>query len=111
MSEHDQQAAVVQYCDLMAIPCFAIPNGGKRSKSEAARFKAEGVRAGVPDLFIPVARGGYHGFFLEMKDVNGRPPRPNQREWLNRLDAQGYCTAWAAGADTAIKQIQRYMSL
>lgn len=34
----------------------AIPNGGKWSKSEAARMKAAGVKPGVPDMFLPVAR-------------------------------------------------------
>lgn len=34
-----------------------IPNGGTRSKSEAGRFRAEGVKAGVPDICLPVARG------------------------------------------------------
>ena len=44
-----------------------IPNGGKRNKLEAIRLKREGVRAGVPDLFLPVARGKYHGMFVELK--------------------------------------------
>lgn len=35
---------------------YHIPNGGSRRKSEAGRFKAEGVKAGVPDLFLPAAR-------------------------------------------------------
>ena len=35
---------------------FHIPNGGKRSKAEAGRFRAEGVKSGVPDICLPVAR-------------------------------------------------------
>lgn len=31
-----------------------IPNGGYRKPSEAARFRALGVRAGVPDILLPV---------------------------------------------------------
>lgn len=50
---------------------FHIPNGGKRTKTEAARFRAAGVRSGVPDLFLPCARGGYHGLWIEMKAVGG----------------------------------------
>lgn len=46
---------------------YHVPNGGSRKKSEAGRFKAEGVKAGVPDLCLPVARGGYHGLYIELK--------------------------------------------
>lgn len=46
---------------------FHVPNGGKRNAAEAARFKAMGVKAGVPDLCLPVARGGYAGLYIEMK--------------------------------------------
>ena len=37
---------------------FHVPNGGKRNAAEAAHLKRQGVKAGVPDLFLPVARGG-----------------------------------------------------
>lgn len=46
---------------------FHIPNGGSRGKAEAARFKMEGVKPGVPDLFLPVPRGPWHGLFIELK--------------------------------------------
>lgn len=50
---------------------YHIPNGGQRSKSEAARFKAAGVRAGVPDIFLPCPRSRYHGLYIELKRVKG----------------------------------------
>lgn len=50
---------------------YHIPNGGSRRKSEAGRFKAEGVKAGVPDLFLPAARGNFHGLYIEMKRKAG----------------------------------------
>ena len=40
---------------------YHVPNGGSRNKAEAGRFKAEGVKAGVPDLCLPVPRGEFHG--------------------------------------------------
>ena len=43
---------------------YHVPNGGSRKKSEAGRFKAEGVKAGVPDLCLPVARGCSHGLYI-----------------------------------------------
>ena len=50
---------------------FHVPNGGRRSKGEAVRFKAQGVRPGVLDYFLPVARGGHHGLAIELKRHDG----------------------------------------
>ena len=44
-----------------------IPNGGSRNQLEAANLKRQGVKAGVPDLCLPVARNGKHGLYVEMK--------------------------------------------
>ena len=46
---------------------FAVPNGGKRDLKEAAKMKAEGVTAGVSDIMLLVAKGGFHGYCIEMK--------------------------------------------
>jgi hypothetical protein len=43
---------------------FAIPNGGSRDKREAANLKAEGVKSGVPDVFLPVPRHNYLVLFI-----------------------------------------------
>lgn len=79
-----------------------IPNGGSRGKAEAARFKAEGVKAGVPDLFLPVARGPYHGLFIEMKKLKGGRVSAEQKAWIAALKAQGYraevCHDWEEAA-------------
>lgn len=59
-------------CDWMRdknIMHFHVPNGGKRGKREAAKFKAMGVKAGVHDLII------MHGgkiIFIELKTDNGK---------------------------------------
>ena len=80
-----------------------IPNGGSRGKVEAAHFKAEGVKAGVPDLFLPVARGPYHGLFIEMKRRKGGRVSEEQKAWISALKAQGYraevCHGWEEAAD------------
>lgn len=46
---------------------YSVPNGGKRNAREAARLKAQGVKAGVPDLVLPIAVGGYGGLYIELK--------------------------------------------
>lgn len=109
-SEAEEQAAVVQYCDLKHIPVFHIPNGGSRNKAEAAHLKAQGVKPGVPDLFLPVAKGPYHGLFLEMKAVHGRVS-DHQKQWLSRLQQNGYGTAVCYGFDQAKAVIDHYIQL
>jgi len=45
----------------------AIPNGGLRDKITAGRLKAEGVKRGIPDIFLPWPVNGWHGLYIEMK--------------------------------------------
>lgn len=108
MSEAQEQRMVVEYCDLVKLPIFAIPNGGSRNKIEAANLKRQGVKAGVPDLFLPVARGGAHGLFIEMKFGKGKPS-DKQKVWLQKLMAEGYQVAVCWSAAAAIKTIKQYM--
>lgn len=110
MSEALEQRAVVEYCELKKIPVFHIPNGGYRNKAEAAHLKAQGVRPGVPDLCVPVARYGYHGLYIEMKaKKNGRVSAYQQR-WLALLRENGYCAYVCNGAGAAIRLLDQYMT-
>jgi len=73
---------------------FAVPNGGKRSQAEAAKFVATGVKAGVPDLMLAMPypaplRGIYAGLFIELKTRTGRVA-PAQTAWHAALRQQGY---------------------
>ena len=88
---------------------FHIPNGGKRNAAEAARFKAEGVKAGVPDICLPVARGGYHGLYIELKRREGGHATDKQLDWLERLSGQGYKTAVCHGWEAAANVITAYL--
>ena len=106
-SEDAEQEAVVEYCDLLHIPIVHIPNEGKRSLSYAARMKRMGLRSGFPDLFVPLARGGYHGLFIEMKYGKNKTTK-EQEEWLERLSAEGYACAVCYNAAEAIKTIESY---
>lgn len=86
-----------------------IPNGGKRSKSEAARFKVQGVKAGVPDICLPCARGGYHGLYIELKRTKGGKLSAAQKEWIDALNEQGYKAAVCYGFDEAKEIITEYL--
>lgn len=88
---------------------FAIPNGGSRHPAEAAHLKAQGVKAGVPDMCLPVARGGYHGLFIELKRSKGGRPSANQTAWVDALREEGYYAAVVHGSDTAIDLIVKYL--
>lgn len=74
-SEHAQQAALfcwaAQYPELKWM--FAIPNGGTRDRITAGKLKAEGVKAGVADIFLPVGRCDCYGLWIEMKNDKGKP--------------------------------------
>lgn len=88
---------------------YAVPNGGYRTKSEAARLKAQGVKAGVPDICLPVARGGCHALYIELKRRKGGVVSQAQGEWIQALTAEGNECAVCAGADAAITIIKRYL--
>ena len=114
--EADQQRKLFQWTtfirakhpeiDLM----FHIPNGGSRNKLEAANLKKQGVKAGVPDLFLPVSRGGYHGLFIELKYGKNKPSE-KLTVWLNNLNDQGFAVAVCYGCDEASEKILKYLKL
>lgn len=108
VSEASEQIRVVQYCDLLGIPCFHVANERKCDPKTGAHLKRQGLKRGVPDLCIPRAKGRYHGLYIEMKDKGGKLTR-DQLKWLRLLQAEGYCAFCCFGADDAIKLIDAYM--
>lgn len=128
-SEHAQQCALFCWA---ALPeqqtrypqlkwMFAIPNGGSRgdnplrARKIGGELKAEGVKAGVLDIFLPVAmeREQYsdqwmHGLFIEMK-VKSNKPSKEQTEFANAMKYAGYeialCYSWLE----AVAAIERYL--
>ncbi len=113
-TEHAHQCALMCWCALnfktwpLLKLLFAIPNGGERNPIVASRLKAEGVKSGVPDLFLPVARHGYHGLFVEMKKPKGTIGH-NQPAWEEALKTQGYAHLYAYGWEQAAAAIQWYI--
>ena len=87
---------------------FHVPNGGKRDKREAISLKREGVKAGVPDLILPVARGEYFGLYIELK-VGRNKPSVLQLEWIEKLKQQGYFVKVCYGWIEASEVIKSYL--
>lgn len=87
-----------------------IPNGEARSKRAGAKLKRMGVRAGIPDIFLPVPRGGWHGMYLELKRAEGGEIRRPQREMMSKLIAQGYRVVVAKGFARARLIIEEYLN-
>lgn len=96
-TEHEEQSALLEWVDMFGVKTYpelaylyAVPNGGFRSKRTANELHSEGVRPGVPDLCLPVARHGFHGLYIEMKcHRKGSRLSEDQKRWINFLYAEG----------------------
>jgi hypothetical protein len=109
--EHSEQVALFAWSswESKRVPelalLFAIPMGGYRPTNVAKQLKAEGARAGIPDVFLPVPRGCWHGIFIELKTPSGKVS-PAQKGWLSALNEQGYvarvCRGWTEARELII---------
>jgi hypothetical protein len=107
--EHDEQVAVIKYCDIRHIPIFAIPNGSNKSKLQAHNFKVEGLRSGVPDLCVPLMRHGYGSLYIEMKRKKKSTVSIEQKAWIALLNSFGHKAVICYGSDEAIEVIEGYI--
>lgn len=89
---------------------FHTPNGGFRHKSVAVKMKYQGVRAGVSDLSVPVARKGFHGLYIELKTETGKLS-DSQKEFLEFVKSEGYKIAVCRSAREAAEILIEYLSL
>lgn len=93
-SEHDLQVQCVRWFRYshkdIANLLFAIPNGGWRNATIAAKLKAEGVVAGIPDLFLAVPSKGFHDLWIEMKNGKAGRVSNNQNTMIKQFLKQGY---------------------
>lgn len=88
--EHRIQCACVRWFRLQYPQLngrlFAVPNGGRRDVTTAAKLKAEGVIAGVSDLILLKSNHDYGALLIEMKTLKGRQ-RDSQKQWQNLVCA------------------------
>lgn len=90
---------------------YHVPNGGHRHKLVALKLKEQGVKAGVPDLVLPMARGGYFGLYIEFK---AKPPfdaavSASQDAYIQALTEQGYLAIVCRGHIDALEAIRAYL--
>ncbi|RZA16269.1 MAG: VRR-NUC domain-containing protein [Proteobacteria bacterium] len=112
-----EQAGLIKELELrlpaVAALIYHVPNGGHRHKLVAIKLKGQGVKAGVPDLVLPMARGGYFGLYLEFKATapNDAAVSASQHAWIRRLNEQGYLAIVCRGHFDAMEQIRAYLQL
>ncbi len=114
-TEHAMQCAVIKACRYLERDhpevkyLFATPNGGHRHIAVAAKLKAEGVRSGVPDLFLPLPiPGASAGLWIEMKAPDGRVTQ-NQDDYLRFLGEVGFTTKVCYSAQAAVDAIRCHL--
>lgn len=120
--EHDEQVTVVAWAAEQAqghrktlALLYAIPNAAKRSPGVAAYMRAEGLKSGVPDLCLPVSRGGFHALYIEMKrggksDTRGTVSE-NQMGFILALKAEGNAVVVCYSAEEAKAAIVDYLEI
>lgn len=87
---------------------FAIPNGGFRNGKEAKILKAEGVLAGVADLFLMFPNNGYMGMFIEMKFGKGKQS-DFQITFQENAEKQGYKYVIANSLESFMEEVNSYI--
>jgi len=74
-----------------------------------SKLKPMGVKAGFPDLNLPIPRCGYLGLYIELKTPIGSAT-PEQKDWIAFLSSQGYFACVCKGEDAARRVIIDYIS-
>jgi hypothetical protein len=105
---------------------YACPNSGGYAgtyKDNFVRYRyaeEEGLNPGVPDLCLPVPRGGYHGLYIETKRPATRNPidgkvsakgavKPDQQRKISLLRGQGYYVEVYYWPEDGIRILRDYL--
>jgi hypothetical protein len=116
MSEQAHQAALITWWShahrrfgLPEYALLAVPNGGRRDALTGAMLKSSGVRRGVPDLLLPVAKGQYRMLWVEMKWGKNKLTK-EQAEFMSWQEAEGAKVAVCYSWTEARTIIEEYLS-
>lgn len=114
MSEYAEQVEIFNWAKRNEGTCPQLKllnaslNGVKLTVGQAVKTKAIGMKAGYPDIFLPVARHGYHGLYIELK-ASGGVLQPLQKWWKDELTANNYLAIVCYGAEESINFIKNYL--
>jgi len=119
-TEQASQAAVIAWANLASRTwpelrwLFAIPNGAfygsdrRAAAIHAEKLRKSGLKPGVVDLFLPAARRGFHGLWIEMKR-KGEQTTDDQDKFIAFVTNQGYHAQVCYSAEEAIALLRDYL--
>jgi len=129
--EEGEQAALICWTALDdvkelypdAIKIFAINNNAGKGDAKKGAFRGMmarmvGTKKGVWDLFLPVARHGFNGMFVEMKVRSRKPKRKGSKGGLSddqisfgiQVREDGYATCVCYGWEEAAQALMQYLA-
>jgi hypothetical protein len=112
--EDTEQEAIFQWMnnhpDKRLLKAFAIPNGTYKNRRSAVKHQQTGLKSGIPDIMVPIAIGGYHGLFIEMKRRKGGQLSSNQKDRIAGLLEEGYMVVTCKGWHSAQRAITEYLN-
>lgn len=115
--EKEEQIAFVEYCENNRISVVSTQNGFKMPKAAfnyaaySKTLKKMGLSKGFPDLIILEKNKSktHEVLFVEMKRQKGGKLKPEQEEWIQKLDDKDYCVGVAKGCESAVRILQKYL--
>ena len=89
-----------------------VPNQGSAGFGgmlRSKKMKAMGARKGWFDIFVCLPKGPFHGLFIELKALKGRPSK-EQIDWQKMYEQHGYCAVFCYGGREALEKIQAWLT-
>jgi VRR-NUC domain len=115
LTEHQEQVDLINWCnshaDLRLQLIYSHLNGMRSNPNTGRKQKAAGAKKGIPDLFLPVPSGEFHGLYIELKRLKGGTISPEQKIWISLLLKQGYEVVVCKGAEAAKTEIEQYLNI
>lgn len=114
MKESEHQQALIRWATIAKSKypelelLYAIPNGSNTTDKNRIRLVAEGMKKGMPDLVLPVARGHYHALYLELKTKDGKLSK-SQKDLHELLKETGNAVMISRSLEQSIQIIKIYL--